>query len=498
MGRPKKTDAIEAYRKNIQAKYRYYCYYVHKKDWIPTKYHVFLCDTVQDFLEQETGNPYDILILSCSPQTGKSMTITETLPSYYLMTHPKDSVLEVSYNDDFAKKFGRRNKEKIQEYGQLFGVGLSNETKSASEWELDNKIGRMMSNGIDGTLTGNKANLMIIDDPIKNSSDAASKTKRDTLWDKWFTTMRSRLSPGGKVILIMTRWHEDDLAGRLSKDPFSTVVNIPCEAEENDPLGREIGDGPCAEIGKDRDWKDKLKASMIAGDVDENGEAGLRAWNALYQGHPTSQEGNIIKREWWQYYTIDETPRFDRVIMSVDCAFKNAEDNDYVAIEVWGKYQSKYYLIDLIKDHLDFPQTVAAIYAMKHDHPEIREVLVEDKANGSAVIQVMRGKINGVIAVEPEGGKEARVNAVSFVIEAKTCYLPSFKSFTNDFVEECAGFPNAPHDDCVDAASQALARLIFARSTGEREIVRNNLLFPPEKKKHWHNRAGKGEKIHVI
>ncbi len=480
----------DAYKKLIQTEYRAYCYYVHRGDWKPTPYHSFLCKTVQDFIERETGNPYDILILSCPPQTGKSLTVTETLPSYYLMRNPKDTVIELSYSGDLAKRFGRRNKEKIIEHGHIFGCGLSAESKSASEWELDNKIGRMISNGIDGQATGNKANLLVIDDPIKSSSDADSKTKRDKLWDLWFSTFRSRVWKGGKVILIMTRWHEDDLAGRLAKDEFATVLNIPCEAEENDPLGREVGDAICPEIGKGNEWLIPFKRGMLEGHADENGEAGIRAWNALYQGHPTNAEGNIIKREWWQRY--DFAPTFDKLIMSVDCAFKGTSDADRVAIEVWGKKDNNFYLVDLIEENLSFPDTVLTIRAVASQH-RLSEILIEDKANGAAVISILRMELSGIIAVNPLGGKESRVNAISFLIEAGNVYLPR-KGWVNGFIDECASFPKGRYDDAVDSMSQALYRLYFV-SNKDIKAPTKQYLFPiRERKTHFE----RGSKSHVV
>lgn len=469
----------EIYKKLIQTRFEAYCYHVHKGEWKATKFHKYLCDEVQKFLDKKTGNPYDILVLSTPPQVGKSKTITETLPSFYLMRNPKDTVIELSYSGDFAKKFGRRNKEKVQEYGFLFGCELSSDTKSASEWELGNKLGRMISNGIDGQATGNKGNLIIIDDPIKSSSDADSKTKRDRLWDLWFTTFRSRIFPGGKVILIMTRWHEDDLAGRLSKDPFATVINIPMEAEEKDPIGRKVGEAICPEIGKDNKWLKQFKEGMLNGEQDDNGEAGIRAWNSLYQGHPTSAEGNLLKREWWKEYSV--LPTMDKVIMSVDCTFKNADTNDYVAIEVWGKSFSNFYLIDLINEHLSMKQTVSKILAVKSRYPSIREILIEDKANGPAVREMLENKVNGVIMVNPLGGKEARVNAVSYVVESGNCYLPP-TGFAKEFIEQCAAFPNGVHDDLVDSFSQGLARLIYSKR-GRKINQNGNYLFPQEKKR---------------
>ena len=196
----------------LQTDYCAYVHHVHKGMWIPSKFHKFLCDTVQNFVETDTGHSFDVLILSCPPQHGKSQSISETLPSWYLGRHPTHRVIEVSYNEDYAQKFGRRNRMKIKEYGQIFGINTATTPDTNTEFELDNGVGGMISRGVMTGITGNPANLMIIDDPIKNRAEAFSEAYRDRLWNEWLYSMKTRLWRGAKVILILTRWHEDDLA----------------------------------------------------------------------------------------------------------------------------------------------------------------------------------------------------------------------------------------------------------------------------------------------
>ena len=171
-------------------------------------------------------------------------------------------------------------------------------------------------------------------------------------------------------------------------------------------------------------------------------------------------EGNILKREWWRRY--DKLPEdLPYKIISVDAAFKDAEDNDFVAIQVWGKKDGKFYMIDAMKEHLNFVDTLAAIRLKRELHPDTLFVLIEDKANGSAVINVLSGEMDGVIPVMPEGGKIARVNAISAAIERGDVLLPRYGSFVKEFIDECSAFPNSANDDQVDAMSQALNRMIF-------------------------------------
>ena len=423
--------------------------------------------------------------------THNSITITETLPSWYLGRNPTHRVIEISYNEDFAQKFGRRNRFKIKEFGEIFGIETAKSPDSNTEFELSNNIGGMISRGVLSGVTGNPANLMIIDDPIKTREEADSETTRDKIWDEWLNSFRSRLAPGAKVILIMTRWHEDDLAGRIIKNEKNVrVINLPLEAEDNDPIGRSIGDALCPEIGKDNDWLLDFKSVYLT-------KEGSRAWNALYQGHPTGLEGNMFKREWWRYY--DELPDIVDWVMSVDAAFKDGDDNDFVAIQVWGKREAEIYLIDAVKRHLNLPDTMREIIRLRSTYPQCKTTLIEDKANGSAIINMLRKDMTGIIAVEPKGGKVSRANAIVGAIESGNVYLPHNKPFTGEFIEECAAFPNGAHDDSIDAMTQALNRLIYYSSEPKKKQVTDPIKkFFPNYGKKSKSKYGRGAEINVI
>ena len=481
-------NLIDAYMQVLQTDYCAYVNHVHYGKWKPTKFHKYLCNYVQDFIERPTDKPYEILCIHTPPQHGKSQTITETLPSWYLGKHPDKKVIEISYSEDFATTFGRRNKEKLKDFGEIFGVNLSKSTNSSTEFEIDNNTGGMISRGILSGVTGRACHLMIIDDPVKNSAEAESETYRNRIYDEWCMSFKTRLWVGAKVVIIMTRWHEDDLVGRiLSEEENVEYLCLPCEAEENDPLGRKYGDALCPELGKDNEWLKEFKKGYTT-------EKGSRSWNALYQGHPTSAEGNLLKREWWQYY--DELPDIQEYIMSVDAAFKDGKDNDFVAIQVWGKTGPNIYLIDAVKKHLDFPSTMSEIRRLRGMYQKCKTTLIEDKANGSAIITMLRKEMTGIIAINPLGGKVARVNAISGAIESGNVFLPRNKPFTVDFVNECASFPNGKHDDQVDCMSQTLNRFIFhkARVPVKEKISGLDKYFHTQKKK----KHGRGEKINVV
>ena len=428
--------------------------------------------------------------------THNSESVTATFPSWYLMRNPDNEVICVSYGDDLSRRFGKKNLDKIKKYGNIFGVKLDQNKHNASEFRISGHKGVMISAGYGSGITGNPAKLIVIDDPVKNRVEADSPKDREKKWADFVDSIESRTANGTKIILIMTRWHEDDLAGRLIENygDRTTVVNLPCEAEEGDPLGRKIGDPLCPEIGKGKEWLKDFKKSHMT-------ESGMRSWNALYQGHPSAKEGNIIKREWWEYYTEEELEKatFDKIIMSVDAAFKDSEKNDFVAISVWGKRGEQYWLLDMQNKHLNFTATVKAIKVTRARYIGLSETLIEDTANGTLILQLMKDEIAGLIAVKPDVSKEARVNAISFLIEAGNVRLPKFKKFTWEFVEQCASFPNGKHDDMVDSMSQALNRLYFTRT------MRRKIKAAQNKMAGWgintipkRSATGKGDTVHVI
>ena len=435
--------------------------------WKRTRLSEYLAKEVQSFVETPTENAYDVLVIQCPPQHGKSTTITESFPSWYLGRYPTNNVILASYNKDFAEKFCRRNKEKIRALGSdLFGISIGSIDR-ADEFELDNAKGRLISRGIMSGITGNPANLIIMDDPIKNMQEADSPTYRSNLWEEWQASLKTRLAAKAKVVVIATPWRYDDIMSTiLQNEPNSRLIRLPVEAEEDDLLGREVGDALCPELGKDKKWVLDFKESYI-----HDPQGGMRSWTALYQCSPRIEEGNLVQRDWWRFYDPDDKEiMFGSEIISVDAAFKSADTNDYVAIQVWGKRRNDYYLRASFNKHLDFPQTVQMLRTVKAMYPNARVILIEDKANGPAIVSTLqRDPDMFVIPVNPSGGKVARVNAVSAAIESGHVFLPTPEKavWVNEFVDQFTSFPNGAHDDMVDAASQALHRMIYFRGEFE-------------------------------
>lgn len=438
-----------------------YLAYTNGPTWQRTRFSDYLAREIQNFVETDTGNAYDILVIESPPQHGKSMTVTESAPSYFMGRHPGWRVILASYNDESAERFARRNKEKVRDYGGvLFGVKIGDINRT-TEFELAATggaiHGRLISRGMLAGITGNPANLMFIDDPVKNRTEADSETRRQQVWNEWQNSLKSRLAAGAKVVVIMTPWHEDDLAARLlASEKNIRLIRLPVEAEENDPLGRAPGEPLVPEIGKDAKWLAQFKESYI-----KDPTGGQRAWSALYQCSPRVEGGNMVKRSWWKYYEIEEVTNFGTELISVDASFKGGEDNDFVAITVWGKLGNDYYCQYCMNRHMDFPETVKAIRLVKELYPRAMAVLIEDKANGSAVIQTLQREMF-CIPVNPKGGKEARVNAVSAAIESGHVYLPYRVPWTPEFVNQFSAFPAGSHDDMVDSATQALSYMLFS------------------------------------
>lgn len=275
------------------------------------------------------------------------------------------------------------------------------------------------------------------------------------MWNWYLSTFYTRLEPGAAVIICATRWHEDDLIGRLLKAQGEgrdqwRVVNLPALAEPGDMLGRPEG------------------AALWPWRYDEEALAGIRkavgsyTWAGMYQQRPAPPEGSIFQRRWWKRYAIMPSPhRFDTVLQSWDLSFKDTSSADYAVCQVWGRIEGDFYLLDQVRDRMDFPTTVQTFKDMARRWPQSHLKLVEDAANGPAVIAALARTIPGIVAVPATGSKEARAHAVTPFVEAGNVYLPeaALAPWIGEYIEELSGFPNATFDDQVDATTQALSRL---------------------------------------
>lgn len=465
------NDALIAEAQRELARRNFYDYveYVHRGHYQHFRHTDLICKQLQEIADGKQK----YIFIEMPPRHGKSMTVTESFPSYYIGRNPTKRVITVTYSDGLATKFGRLNRNKFSEFApELFNIRLSESNAATKDWGVAEQSGGMISTGIGGSITGQGADLMIIDDPIKNMKEASSKLIRDNIWDEWEATLSTRLHDGASVIVIMTRWHEDDLIGRLiTRSPYEwTRLRLPAIAEEDDLMGREVGQSLCPELGFDEKW---AKSKQIA--------VGSRTWSALYQQRPSPAGGSIFKREHIRYYVltkeqhkewglsddVDILPiHFDKQAQSWDCTFKATDTSDYVAGGVWAKKKARYYLLDALVKRMGFSDTVKAIRQMSDKWPKARAKYIEDKANGSAVIEMLEKDLSGITPVEPDGGKQARANAVEPLFEAGNVFFPHplIATWIADMVDELVSFPNATHDDFVDMTTQALNQLYSAES----------------------------------
>ena len=469
---------------SAKTKYSDYVKYVHRydKEFQIAKFQKYICDCIDKLLNNELlndeGKPYEGICLSQPPQTGKSRCITETLPSYYLGKFPYYHVIEISYGEDLAVKFGRRNKQKVEEFGrQLFGIELSKHSSSALEFEIKGTNGGMISRGIGGQITGSPADLIIMDDPYKNRQEADSPSYKKFVNDEWLNTIQTRASAKCKYVIVHTRWNEDDLIGTLlsieREKWFEISFPAISEQDELETSGRKIGEALLPEADKDLEWLINKRKSYEKDPT----EGGIRAWNALYQQRPSSLEGNMIKREYWQKFDLtlemQKQGFFPVKIQSWDCALKDTSDP--VAGQVWGKLGANYYMLAHNGGRMDIVKTMEGIEKWDKQYPDATAKLIEDKANGPAAIRMLRNKVHGLVPVNPgTKSKAERVNVILPLFIAGNVFIPTrievspgvFKhcEWTNEIIDQCAAFKpdkKVQRDDEVDATSQALNWLMW-------------------------------------
>ena len=392
------------------------------------------------------------LIVNMPPRHTKSEFASIYFPSWAMGLKPDMKIMQTTHTADLSINFGRkvRNLMDSDEYSKIFGeVSLASDSKSAGKWQT-NKGGEYFAAGVGGAIAGRGADLLIIDDP-HSEQDAMSINLLDSCYE-WYTSgPRQRLQPGGAIVIVMTRWNTADLTGRLlnrqteSHSDQWEVVELPAIFEDS-------GNVLWPEFWK-KEELESVKASIP-----------VSKWNAQYQQNPTSEEGAIIKRDWWQLWEHDEPPNCHYVIQSYDTAFSKKETADYSAITTWGVFQptegggDAIVLLDAQKGRWDFPE-LKAIAQEQYSEYQPDMVLIEAQASGTPLTHELRAMGIPVVNYRPSRGndKMSRVHAVSPVFEAGMVWAPD-RVFADEVIEECAAFPFAPHDDYVDTTTQAILR----------------------------------------
>jgi predicted phage terminase large subunit-like protein len=415
-------------------------------DFVEGKHHKKIADQFNRLAEGKINR----LIINMPPRHTKSEFASFLLPAWMIGKHPKLKIIQTTHTTELAVRFGRKAKHLIdsQDYKKYFKTTLREDSQAAGRWETE-QGGEYFAAGVGSAITGRGADLLIIDDP-HSEQDAMNPEALERAYE-WYTSgPRQRLQPGGKIVVVMTRWSLKDLTGALIgaqkgiKSDQWEVVQFPAILPTNKPVWPEY-------------WKlselESVKASLS-----------IQKWNAQWMQNPTSEEGSIIKREWWRKWDKDYIPTLEHVIQSYDTAFLKKESADYSAITTWGVFYPdqdsgpNLILLDSLKKRLEFPElrreALNQYYYWKPD-----SVVVESKASGLPLTYELRKMGIPVINFTPSKGndKHSRVNAVAPLFESGQIWAPETE-FAEEVIEECAAFPFGDHDDLVDSMTQALMR----------------------------------------
>ena len=393
------------------------------------------------------------LIINMPPRHTKSEFASYLLPAWMVGRNPKLKIIQATHTGELAIRFGRKAKHLIdsEEYAKIFKTRLQEDSQAAGRWETA-QGGEYFAAGVGGAITGRGADLLIIDDP-HSEQDALSPTAMENAYE-WYTSgPRQRLQPGAKIVLVMTRWSKKDLTGILLKNQKEVkgdqweIVEFPAildHGTHQEPVWPEYWN---------KEELEKVKATLPVG-----------KWNAQWMQSPTSEEGALIKREWWRKWDKDWIPNLHYVIQSYDTAFLKKETADYSAITTWGVFYpnedspANLILVDAIKGRYEFPELRRlALDQYKYWNPE--SVIIEAKASGLPLTYELRQMDIPVQNFTPSKGndKHVRVNTCAPLFESGMIWAPDQK-FAEEVVEECAAFPHGDHDDLVDSMTQAVMR----------------------------------------
>ena len=399
------------------------------------------------------------LIINMPPRHTKSEFASYLFPAWFLGRYPNKKIIQTAHTAELSVGFGRKVRNLIQseDYQKIFkGVALSADSKAAGRWNT-NKGGEYFAIGVGGAVTGKGADVLVIDDP-HSEQDATIGAYNPDVYDKvyeWYTSgPRQRLQPGGAIIIVMTRWSKRDLTGQIIKNSTQKegsseweVIELPAIMPSGNALWEEF-------------WKKEELLSLKA-------ELPISKWSAQYQQDPTSEEGALIKREWWQEWDKPHLPPCEAIIQSWDTAFLKTQRADYSACTTWGIFHHpnadgqtvpNLILIDAYKEKLEFPELKKAAYDKYHEF-EPDQMIIEAKAAGSPLIFELRAMGIPVTEFTPSRGQDkiARVNAVTDLFASNVIWHPPTR-WADEVIEECAAFPSGDNDDLVDSTTQALLR----------------------------------------
>lgn len=389
------------------------------------------------------------VIVSLHPGSGKS-TMLQLFGAWYLGRAPKRKIIATSAAERLVVRNSRAVRDCFGDSAWPFSAKLAADATASVQWETS-AGGGLFGVGVGGTITGWRAPLLLCDDLEDGQS---TKIELDSLEDWFRGKALTRLEPNGAVVIVQTRWPNDDLPRRLMNGPRGEqwhYVRMPALAEEDDALGREPGEAL---------WPQRFDVAALEAIRED---IGPRHFAAQYQGAPMNSGGNIIKGEWFQRY--DEQPeRFRTIVAALDAASKTGVRNDYSAIVTIGATKEAFYVLDVVRRRVEFPELLRMVHTAHEKHKPSR-IYVEDASSGVALIQQLKSELHlPIVPVKPIGSKESRVEAVSGTIEAGKVFLPRSARWLADFENELCDFPAGDHDDMVDAFAMALAQVVKRRA----------------------------------
>lgn len=423
----------------------------------PARHHLLLCEKLDKIITGETTR-----LIICAPPGSAKSTYTSLLMPAFFAGRTGGLVVSASHTISLAEEFGRKVRTVVQNprYRTVFPDAILDDTnKAAGRWAMTNG-GSYYATGVGGSVTGRRADLIIVDDPYTGRADANSPTRRKTVHDWFFADLYTRLRPGGRIVLIQTRWHEEDLAGELLKmaetgegEPYELVnFQAICEDPDKDPLGRKVGEALWPE------WQTLEMLEKIRRNISSF------EWNSLYQQRPSSEKGNMVQRDWFRRYpeppeVIRNNCQF-RIIQSWDTAQTVSQRSDpSVCVTLGQTPTGDFFVLDVWRKQVEFPELMAALMEQARKHSP-SAVLIEDKGSGQSLIQTMRGAPGlNIVGMKPQqiGDKEFRFSQVTPMFQAGRVWIPERAPWVDYLVDEVTTFPTAKHDDLVDALSQALS-----------------------------------------
>lgn len=418
--------------------------------WLPARHLVWLGGIVADRLHKGDAR----LIVSIPPRHGKSRILSRWTPIWFLDRWPDRRIALVTYGAKFASRWGRLVRNTAKTHAHRLRFKISEDSQAKDSWETT-AGGGMFTAGVGGELTGKDVDLLIVDDPIKNAKEARSEVVKSAHWDWWEQVADTRLEPGTSVILFMTRWAEDDLAGRLEKEGGWEVIRLPALAEEDDALGRKPGEA----LWPERWTQEILEARRL--------KRSAAVWAALWQQRPSPQEGGTFKKAWFRYWKQDGLHAVlldtgGRVVLrtcskfvTTDLAAAVTDKADYMGVFVWAVAGPRLLLIDRDRARIEGPDLVPAILKMCVKW-KASPAYLESTGMQLAIVQQAKRAGVPVRALHRDTSKEARAMAATPAFSAGQIYFPVEAPWLSEYEAELLVFPNGAHDDQVDCTADAV------------------------------------------